>query len=63
MKDQYRQELLEEMRLRFLRFSGEQVKKDVNVVLEEIRKYIVKQENELYSETRPLNRRIVEEAR
>ena len=63
MKDQYRQELLEEMRLRFLRFSGEQVKKDVNVVLEEIRKYIVKQENELYSESRPLNRRIVEEAR
>ena len=37
VKDRQRQKLLEEMRLHFLRFLNEQVKKDMDVVLEEIR--------------------------
>ena len=41
VKDRKRQELLEEMSLHFLRFSEQQVRKDMDLVLEAIRNYII----------------------
>ena len=44
VKDNKRQKLLEEMRLNFLRFSEQQVRKDMDWVLKEIENYIVNYE-------------------
>ena len=44
IKDDQRQKLLEEMGLNFLRFSEQQVKKDMDVVLRAIENYIIKYE-------------------
>ncbi len=41
VKDIERQQLLEEMRLNFLRFSEQEVRKDMDVVLKEIERYII----------------------
>jgi very-short-patch-repair endonuclease len=41
IKDEERQRLIEEMGLNFLRFSEQEVRKDMDVVLKEIEKYIV----------------------
>ena len=40
VKDNNRQKLLEQMGLRFLRFSEQQVRKDIGIVLKIIRDYI-----------------------
>ena len=40
VKDQHRQTILEAMALSFLRFSEQQVRKDVNLVLKTIEDYI-----------------------
>ena len=40
VKDNERQKLLEKMSLHFLRFSEQQVRKDIDIVLKEIGKYI-----------------------
>lgn len=40
VKDSERQQLLEQMGLRFLRFSEQQIRKDMDIVLKEIGKYI-----------------------
>lgn len=41
VEDQLRQKLLEEIGLNFLRFSEQQVRKDMEVVLKAIENYIV----------------------
>ena len=41
LKDKERQKLLEKMSLHFLRFSEQQVRKDMDIVLKEIGNYIV----------------------
>ncbi len=44
IKDDQRQEVLEKMRLNFLRFSEQQTRKDMDVVLKVIQHYIIVQE-------------------
>ena len=41
IKDQERQRLLEEMGLNFLHFSEQEVRRDMEIVLKEIEKYII----------------------
>ena len=45
MKDEQRQKVLEQMNLRFLRFSEQEVRKDMDLVLKAIESYIAKYEN------------------
>jgi very-short-patch-repair endonuclease len=45
VKDNLRQQLLEQMGLHFLRFTEQQVRKDMDIVLKLIRKYITEFEN------------------
>jgi len=47
VKDDERQKLLEKMGLNFLRFSEQQVRKDMDMVLKEIKKYILRYEEGL----------------
>jgi len=47
VKDSKRQKLLEEMGLNFLRFSEQQTRKDMNLVLNTIRNYIIEFEQRL----------------
>ena len=44
VKDNIRQKFLEEMGLNFLRFSEQQVRKDMDIVLKKIENYIIKYE-------------------
>jgi very-short-patch-repair endonuclease len=41
IKDQHRQEALQKMGLNFLRFSEQQIRKDIDVVLKAIENYII----------------------
>ena len=45
IKDNHRQKILEQMNLSFLRFSEQQVRKDMDWVTKEIETYITKYEN------------------
>ena len=45
IKDQHREEVLKKMGLRFLRFSEQQVRKDMDVVLKKIEDYIIQWRN------------------
>ena len=40
VKDKERQQILEEMGLKFLRFSEQQIRKDIDIVLKAIERYI-----------------------
>ena len=46
VKDSIRQKLLEEMGLHFLRFSEQQVRKDMDMVLKAIGKYVIEYEQQ-----------------
>ena len=46
IKDNQRQEVLQKMGLNFLRFSEQQIRKDMDMVLKAIESYIVTFENE-----------------
>ena len=46
VKDSLRQKLLEEMGLHFLRFSEQQVRKDMDMVLKAIGKYVIEYEQQ-----------------
>jgi very-short-patch-repair endonuclease len=46
IKDNERQKLLEQMGLNFLRFSEQQVRKDMDVVLKAIENYIINYEHD-----------------
>ena len=47
IKDNQRQEVLEKMGLNFLRFSEQQIRKDMDVVLKAIENYIIDESNKI----------------